>query len=169
MRLGLMQREDRASVARLLSATGAFSHEEIDVALELFDEVHTEHGHDHRDYEFLGAFNNDGTVVAFACFGATPSTSGTYDLYWLAVHPDVQGGGTGRSLVDWVERDLERRGARLLVVETSSRADYQRTRQFYARRGYAEAARVRDYYAPADDRIILSTRLTPREVGAPTR
>jgi hypothetical protein len=61
-----------------------------------------------------------------------------------------------------VEAALAGRGARLLVVETSSRADYAGTRQFYARSGYHEAARVRDFYAPADDRIVLTTRLTTR-------
>ena len=41
------------------------------------------------------------------------------------------------------------RGARMLVVETSSRPDYEDHAAFYARRGYAEAARIRDFYAPA--------------------
>lgn len=68
-----------------------------------------------------------------------------------------------------MEQELEWRGARLLVVETSSRTDYAHTREFYARGGYIEAARVREFYAPADDRIILTTRLRAREVGVATR
>jgi hypothetical protein len=71
--------------------------------------------------------------------------------------------------VRWVETELKTRGARLLVVETSSRPDYAGTREFYARGGYSESARIRDFYAPADDRIILTTRLTTREAGAATR
>ena len=68
-----------------------------------------------------------------------------------------------------VEEKLIGRGGRLLVVETSSRPDYTSTRQFYARSGYLEAARVRDFYAPADDRILLTTRLTTRDGGVATR
>ncbi len=45
--------------------------------------------------------------------------------------------------------------ARMLVVETLSRSDYAATRAFYERRGYDETARVRDFYAPGDDRIIF--------------
>jgi hypothetical protein len=56
----------------------------------------------------------------------------------------------------------------MLLVETSSRPDYSKTREFYARCGYTEAARIRDFYAPADDRIMLTTRLTI-ERGAATR
>ena len=120
------------------------------------------------DYEFVGAFGDDGQLVGYACFGPTPATDGTWDLYWLAVDPGVQRSGVGRALVRWVEGELTSRGGRLLVVETSSRADYERTRRFYARGGFTESARVRDFYAPADDRIILTTRLT-RESGVATR
>ena len=58
-----------------------------------------------------------------------------------------------------VERQLEARRARLVVVETSSRADYEATRRFYDKRGYAEGARLRDFYAPGDDRLVLTKRL----------
>ena len=120
------------------------------------------------DYEFTGAYDDD-RLIGYVCFGPTPATDGTFDLYWLAVDPAAQGRGAGRALVKSVEQELARRGGRLLVVETSSRADYASTREFYARVGYREAARVRDFYAPADDRIILTTRLTSQEGGVATR
>src|SRR6185436_6001629 len=90
------------------------------------------------DYEFVGAFD-DGRLVGYACFGPTPATDGTFDLYWLAVEPAAQGRGIGRALVRDVEAKLIHRGGRLLVVETSSRPDYETTRQFYTRSGYTEA------------------------------
>lgn len=155
MRLGPLARRDRPRLAELLAATGAFNSDEVEIALSLFDVS--------SDYEFLGAFEeSDGRLVGYACFGATPATDGTYDLYWLAVDPAAQGRGVGTALVRAVEEKLLDRGARLLVVETSSRPDYEGTRRFYARSGYSEAARVRDFYAPADDRIVLTTRLTTR-------
>jgi hypothetical protein len=52
-----------------------------------------------------------------------------------------------------------------LVVETSSRSDYAPTRGFYGRRGYTEAARVREFYAPGDDRIIYTKRFHRSRVG----
>ena len=186
MRLATLRAGDRARVSELLVATCAFSSEEVGVALELFDttfsvgdgsgrpERSRREGpapapHDMADYEFLGAFDDEDQLLGYACFGPTPSTEGMYDLYWLAVDPAAQGRGTGRSLVREVERLLVGRQARLLAVETSSRERYARTREFYARCGYSEAARVRDFYDPADDRIILTTRLMARAVGVATR
>lgn len=172
MHIGQLRIGDRARLAELLVDTGAFHAEEVHVALSLFDLTHgdrdTGASDASVDYEFLGAFDED-HLVGYACYGATPATEGTYDLYWLAVDPAMQGRGVGRALVHEVETKLAGRGGRLLVVETSSRPDYDGTRKFYARSGYVEAARVRDFYAPADDRILLTTRLTTRDGGVATR
>jgi ribosomal protein S18 acetylase RimI-like enzyme len=177
LRLGKLRPHDRARIAELLVSTRVFSPDEVAVALELFDVGIADQdggGADDAhvpDYEFTGAFEGD-RVLGYACAGPTPATEGTFDLYWLAVDPAAQGKGVGRALVREVERDLRARGARLLLVETSSRPDYENTRAFYARCGYTEAARIRDFYAPADDRIMLTTRLSgtiTRERGAATR
>jgi ribosomal protein S18 acetylase RimI-like enzyme len=171
--LGPLRPRDRARVAELLVSTAVFSRDEIDVALQLFDASVRDDGAAGADdahvpdYEFTGAFDGE-RLLGYACAGPTPATEGTFDLYWLAVDPAAQGKGIGTRLVRAVERELRDRGARMLLVETSSRPDYSNTRAFYARRGYIEAARIKDFYAPADDRIMLTTRLTP-ERGAATR
>ena len=174
IRLGSLRPHDRARVAELLVSTAVFSREEIGVALQLFDASIGDRGAAGADdahvpdYEFTGAFDGE-RLLGYACSGPTPATEGTFDLYWLAVDAAAQGKGIGKRLVREVERELRDRGARMLLVETSSRPDYSNTRAFYARCGYTEAARIRDFYAPADDRIMLTTRLTTRERGAATR
>jgi ribosomal protein S18 acetylase RimI-like enzyme len=164
MRLAPLRPEDRARLRELLVSTRAFNAEEVEVALSLLDLS----ADDPSSYEFIGAFDDE-RLMGYACFGPTPSTEGTYDLYWLAVDPAAQGRGYGRALAGEVERVLAARGARMLVAETSGRPDYAATRAFYLATGYAEAARVHDFYAPADDRIMLHRRLTPRERGVATR
>jgi ribosomal protein S18 acetylase RimI-like enzyme len=180
IRLGQLRPHDRARIAELLVSTEVFSPDEVEVALQLFDlglDDQERRGADDAhvaDYEFTGAFAGE-RLIGYACVGPTPATEGTFDLYWLAVDPSAQGKGVGRALVREVERGLRARGGRLLLVETSSRPDYESTRAFYSRCGYTEAARIRDFYAPADDRIMLTTRLsgftgsTTRERGAATR
>ena len=154
LRTGAIGREHRARLGEILVSTAVFTPEEIEVALELFDESLTD-----PDYLFLGAFTPDDALVGYACYGPTPGTDRTFDLYWIAVDPSAQGTGGGTTLLSEVERRLRELEARMLVVETSSRQDYAATRGFYARRGFTEAARQRDFYAPADDRIIYTKRL----------
>ena len=117
------------------------------------------------DYSFLGAFTLEDELVGYACFGPTPGTDRTYDPYWIAVHPVAHGAGIGTTFLTEVERRLQGQHARMLVVETSSRSDYTSTRGFSGRRGYTEAARVREFYAPGDDRIILTKRFQYSPAG----
>jgi ribosomal protein S18 acetylase RimI-like enzyme len=153
MRLGVLERAHRERLREILDATAVFRADEIEIALQLFDDAVN------GDYEFLGGFEGD-DLVAYACFGATPGTDRTFDLYWIAVHPSAQHHGSGSRLLAEVEKRLHARGARLLVVETSSRAEYDGTRRFYSARGYHEVARMRDYYAPCDDRVIYTKSLS---------
>lgn len=151
--LGALAPHHRHRVREILDATAVFRPEEVEVALELFDERRAGDG-----YEFIGAYTASGDLAGYACFGATPGTHATFDLYWIAVHPAFQGIGGGSVLLRDVEAQLRARRARLLVIETSSRDEYAPTRHFYERRGYVEAARIRDFYARGDDRVIYTKR-----------
>jgi GNAT superfamily N-acetyltransferase len=110
------------------------------------------------DDEYLGAFDAQGTLIGYACFGSTPGTDRGYDLYWIAVHPSAQHGGCGTVLLNAVEQRLAQLNARLVMVEVSSRSDHAGIRGFYAARGYTESARVRGFYTAADDRIVFMKR-----------
>jgi hypothetical protein len=46
-----------------------------------------------------------------------------------------------------------------VIIETSSQPHYGGTRAFYLRRGYDVVARVPDFYAPGDDRLIFAKRI----------
>jgi len=160
LRVGELSPAHRPRVEAIVRTTAMFSDAEVAVALELFDEA--VNGRE-SDYVSLGAFDSTGSLLGFACYGPTPGTDRTYDLYWIAVDPAAQGAGAGTLLLTEVERRLRNANARLLVVETSGRAAYRATRAFYHARAYAEAARVRDFYGPADDRVVFTKRLEPLE------
>ncbi len=129
------------------------------VALSLIDESFAKPD-DPDPYRFVVAeAAAERRVVGYVCFGTTPLTTGTYDLYWIAVDPTFQGGGVGSLLVDAVLDAMRAAGGRLLLIETSSRAEYARTREFYDRAGMTLEARVRDFYSPGDDRLIYARRV----------
>ena len=148
-------RAQRGPLERLTAATGLFRPDEVAIAVELLDEALA--GDD--DYRFLGAYADD-ELVGYACWGPTPGTTGTFDLYWIVVDPTRQGKGVGTQLLQAVETKLTTDDGRLIVVETSSRPEYGPTRAFYERRGYAETARLPGYYAPGDDLVIYLKDLT---------
>ena len=101
-----------------------------------------------------------GELVGYSCWGPTPATEGTFDLYWIAVKPRVHGTGVGKALLEHSEALVKSLGGRLLVAETSSRASYDGTRMFYQRTKFIEAARIKDYYSIGDDLVVYAKYLS---------
>ncbi len=157
--LSALERGDKESIRILLEATAIFRPEEISVAMELLD--HAFKTPEQQDYNFLVARAGK-RVAGYVCWGPTPATKGTWDLYWVAADPEFQGKGVGRCLMKAAEEEMKRHGGRLCIVETSGLKQYEKTRKFYLQIGYALAAQIEDYYAPGDGLCIFTKRLTGR-------
>jgi GNAT superfamily N-acetyltransferase len=145
-----LNRSDRGRIEAITRATGVFREDEVAIALEVFDSSCRP---DQLDYHTLGV-ESSGRLAGWICWGETPCTEGTWDLYWMAVDPGAQGTGLGTVLIEHMESLLQHR-ARLIMIDTSGRPDYANTRAFYQARGYSIAAIVPDFYAPGDDQVIL--------------
>lgn len=110
------------------------------------------------DYQVVVA-TKDGQVVGYICYGPTPMTEGTFDLYWIASDPQVRGQGVGAALVAAMEGDIRRHNGRVIRVETSAMEAYGPTRGFYSGMKYVEESRFKDFYRQGEDLIILSKRI----------
>ncbi|MEO7987455.1 MAG: GNAT family N-acetyltransferase [Gemmatimonadales bacterium] len=153
---------DRARLEEITRAVGIFRDSETAVALEVFDAALA----GSPDYSAIAA-DCDGRLAGWICWGPTPCTVGTFDLYWMAVDPLLHGAGIGSALLLEMERRLAGI-ARLVVAETSGRPDYQATRAFYEARGYRVGGVIAEFYAPGDDQIVYVKSLStpaPRAGG----
>jgi len=149
---------DRTAVAEIVRRVGNFNQAEMDCALELVDAYLRDPNQ--KDYRVIVAQDAGGRVCGYACWGPAPLTRGTYDLYWIATHPELQGLGVGRALMDYIENKVHEENGRLLIAETSSKESYGATVRFYRRRGYEEAPRIRDFYDVGDDKLVFVKRFS---------
>ncbi len=147
---------DREPIRAIIVGTGVFTDEEVTVADELVVDAIARP--DESGY-FAIVAEEDGRVRGYACWGPTPLTDGTHDLYWIAVDPREHGRGHGRALLTAVEARLRAEGARLLLIEAAGRPDNAPTLSFYTRCGYELLARIRDFYRPGDDKIVFGKYL----------
>jgi ribosomal protein S18 acetylase RimI-like enzyme len=153
-----LQDDDRGPIRAILVATGVFTAEEVDVALELIDYALNDRLQ--QDYDFRVGIAESGEVAGYYCTGPTPLTVGTYDLYWIAVNPSLHDRGIGRQLLNDAEKLVRSQGGRLLIAETSSQPKYEHTRTFYLKNQYSEVARIREYYKVGDDLVVYGKYLS---------
>ncbi len=151
-----IEKADRAPLEEALRSDETFTDEEVAVALELIDSAL---GSAPSDYQVRVAVDGEGSVLGYICFGRTPMTDATYDLYWLVTHRRARGRGVATGLVASMERELAARGPCSIRVETSIQESYGAARSFYDRCGYPEHARFPDFYRPGDDLVVYYKRL----------
>jgi ribosomal protein S18 acetylase RimI-like enzyme len=145
-----LKKTDRHHLLDLIKRTNNFTAEDKRIAIELIDECIKDENN--NDYSVVCA-ESENKVCGFICFGAASLCIGTYDIYYIAVDPDVSGKGIGRQLINHVElllKDI----ARMILIETSSSDSYEIARKFYLKLGYKEIERLKDYYKEGEDRVI---------------
>jgi acetoin utilization deacetylase AcuC-like enzyme/GNAT superfamily N-acetyltransferase len=152
--------EDPERIRRLVEITGFFSAGEVDLAEALCQERMSVG--EASGYEFVFA-QIYGRLVGYACYGPVPITVESYDLYWIAVHPDFQGRGAGHLLLREAERRIRTAGGRRVYVDTSQRIQYASTRAFYENCGYRPEAVLDDFYAPGEGKAIYCKVLAPNK------
>lgn len=153
-----VQHSDIQNVCKLAANTHVFSTEEIKVAGELVEEC-LQKGEDISGYSFLFV-EEAGHLIGYTCFGIIPFTDHRYDLYWIAVDPQRQQKGLGKELLKRTEQIITQRGGQNVYAETSSRAVYLPTRNFYCRNDYQEIAVLPNFYSDGDSKVIYYKYLT---------
>lgn len=147
---------DHDVILDILVGTGFFRSDEIEVAREVLEDALARgpKGH-YQSY----TVELDARPVGWTCFGPTPCTVSTFDLYWIAVATDCQSRHVGSHMLQHAERLIAAAGGRIVVVETSGRPEYHSTCRFYERNGYRPEAVLRDFYAPGDDKVVYVKRV----------
>jgi ribosomal protein S18 acetylase RimI-like enzyme len=148
--------KEKTHVMKILKETPEFLPPEVVVAEDLID-AYLEDPVASGYYIYIA--EHEGTVAGYICYGNTPLTEATWDIYWVAVDHDKQGFGIGRSLMQHAEEDIKRMHGKLIMVETSGKPEYNKTRQFYDRLNYQRMCQIPEYYAPGDDLVLFSKRV----------
>lgn len=159
--------DDVARVRAIVQSTGFFNQDEIRIAGELVEETLAKGPVEGYRFLFADVFEPDthpataGTpkTVGYTCYGQIPCTTGSFDLYWIAVDASMRGRGLGTLLQRKTEANIRSIGGRRLFAETSGRPQYEPTRRFYLGLGYQEEARLADFYAPGDDKLVYGMSL----------
>ncbi|MBS3944881.1 MAG: GNAT family N-acetyltransferase [Melioribacter sp.] len=147
-----LQSKDRIQLVDIIDGTDNFSPDEKKVAVELIDEAL---GNVNHDYYNIFVYEDDGKILGYHCTGKRALTDGTFDLFWIVVDGRVQNKGVGKKLLDHAESFVKENNGRWILAETSSKDNYDATRNFYFRNNYSIVAEIKDFYKVNDHLIVF--------------
>lgn len=110
----------------------------------------------------------DGEGAGFCYAVPEKLTDGTWNMLAIAVHPASQAKGVGSAIVKKLEAILFDRGQRVLIADTSGTVEFEKTREFYRKNGYLEVARIPEFWAVDNDKVVFWKRLACLEAAAKT-
>ncbi len=145
-------KEDLADLKAVIESSELFPSELLDAMIaDYFSNP------DSEDIWFTKTDNN--TPIALGYCAPEKLTDGTYNLYAIAIQKGLQGKGVGKEMMHYLEDLLRSKSKRILIVETSSDAAFESTRQFYLSLGYIQEATIRDFWTDGEDKIVFWKKL----------
>lgn len=126
---------------------------------EMLDDMMADYLHDDNSGDIWLTVVIEDVPVGLAYCAPEKLTEGTYNLHAIGVKADLQGIGLGSAIITQIEKELTLQGQRLLIVDTSGTAAYDKTRDFYTKLGYRQEAVIRDFWADGDDKITFTKGL----------
>jgi GNAT superfamily N-acetyltransferase len=151
-----MTLNDKPAIMQILRQTPEFEPDEVVVAGELIDSYLQDSV---SSGYYVMVADSGSKPVGYICYGNTPLTKGTWDIYWMAVSREEQAKGIGKALLAAAEEDIKDKKGRLILIETSSKPSYEKTRKFHEGRGYELICCIPDFYSPRDNKLIYQKRL----------
>ncbi len=148
MNVRLTTKGDIPDLKEVLRETGLFP---ADMLPELLDSFLS--AGESEDYWLT--CEHDGSAIGFCDAVPEKLAEGTWNMLAIAVSPEHQGTGAGRAMVDHLESGLRKAGHRVMIADTSGTYEFANTQEFYRKRGYTEEARIRDFWAAGDDKIVF--------------
>lgn len=103
-----------------------------------------------------------GIIGGFISFGKELGED-TWELYAISVSPKYQGKGIGLKLIKKAEKMIKIRKGRIICISTSSAEDYLPARKLYKKAGYVKCAKINDFFADGDHKMILIKRLKKKK------
>lgn len=146
---------DTPALVALSCSSGLFLPDEADAITGMMDEYHATNASSGQ----MHVWDEGGTPVGVVYFAPRPFADRVWELLMIAVDGPRHRQGVGSKMLLAVEEAVRAAGGRLLLIETSSKSSFERTRLFYRKHGYAEVAHIPDYFADGDGKASFVKRL----------
>lgn len=147
--------QDTSGLVDLSIRSGLFKPEEADAVRGMLDEYHSTNAVGGK----MQVWDEAGVLVGVVYFAQRPFADRVWELMMIAVDQERHRQGIGSKMLVEVEQVIRAEDGRLLLIETSSKSSFERTRLFYRKHGYTEVAHIADYFSDGDGKASFVKRL----------
>ena len=144
---------DVPALRRLVAATGVFYAEERAIALELLEDAAARRSAERLLRSFFA--ERCGELIGYAAWGRVPLTRRSFDLYWIVVAPTAQGQGVGRRCCGSSSAPLRSGAAATSISKPRHERPTTGRGASIAAPAMPQVARLRDFYAPGDHKVMF--------------
>jgi GNAT superfamily N-acetyltransferase len=147
---------DTPALVALSSSSGLFQADDSPAIRGMLDEYHAANA---ANGHHILAYDDGGILIGIAYFAPKVFTDRVWELLMIAVDQPRHRQGIGSQLLRAVEDAVRGLNGRLLLIETSDKSSFERTRLFYRKHGYSEVARIHDYFTDGDGKASFIKRV----------
>ena len=147
-----LKQDDVVKIESILMNIDKFNEAEVRIAMELVNATAADA--EQTDYNVF-VYEEEGNVIGYHCTGKRPLTDAVYDLYWIVTDPGHKNKGVGKTLLAHSEQFVTQLKGRWLLIETSSKENYEGTRNFYLRNNYSIISEINDFYTLGERLIVF--------------
>ena len=126
---------------------------------EYLDEMISDYLNNSNTEEFWFTYIDNNAPISIGYCVPEKLTEGTYNLLAIGVLKESQGKGIAREMMSYIELLLQDKGARILIIETSSDDAQIAAREFYKKIGFTQEAVIRDFWQDGEDKIVFWKKL----------
>ena len=146
---------DTPALVALSGSSGLFKADELYAIQEMLDEYHATNaanGH-------IITYEEDAELLGIAYFAPKVFTDRVWELLMIAVDASHHRQGIGSHLLLAVEEAVRTLNCRMLLIVTSDKSSFERTRLFYRKHRYTEVAHIPDYFTDGDGKASFIKRV----------
>lgn len=144
--------DDVIKIESILMNIDNFNEAEVRIAMELVNAAAADA--EQTEYNVF-VYEEEGNIIGYHCTGKRPLTDAVYDLYWIVTDPSHKNKGVGKTLLAHAEQFVTQLKGRWLLIETSSKENYEGTRNFYLRNNYSIISEINDFYTLGERLIVF--------------
>lgn len=152
-----IQPADSPAIVTIAGTSGLFKPEELPAIQGMLEEYH---GSGVASGQHMLGFAEGSALAGVAYFTPRPFADRVWELLMIAVAGPRQRQGIGSRLLVAVEDAVRSLDARLLLIETSDQASFERTRNFYRKHQYTLVAQIPDYFTDGDGKATFLKRIS---------